>query len=64
MGEYFLTVCYKREKESDAEKELHDIALHSPDITDELFGLNEFEVLWKKGLQRLGEWLTLRLGLE
>lgn len=50
MGEYFLTICYEREKESEVEKELFDVALHFPDITDELFGVDEFEVLGKRGL--------------
>lgn len=64
MGEYFLTVCYKRGKDPEAEKELYNIALHSPNITDELFNVDEFEVLWRKGLKHMATILATAYDLK
>ncbi|MGB9718650.1 MAG: hypothetical protein ACPL4E_09480 [Thermoproteota archaeon] len=64
MGEYFLTVCYKRGKALEREKELHAIAMRPAYVMDERFGTDEFEVLWRKGLRHMSTILATAYDLK
>jgi len=54
MGDYFLTVCNKPWKGPE-EKEPDEIVMHSfpRNIMDERYGVDHFEVMWRKGLRYL-----------
>jgi hypothetical protein len=54
MGDYFLTTCHKQWKGPE-ERELIEIIRHSfpRNIMDERYGVDHFEVMWRKGLRYL-----------
>jgi len=51
MGDYIFTICYKWEDDSEIEKELYAAALYPARVIDERYGIDEFEVMFKKGLR-------------
>jgi len=53
VGDFFLTVCNKPWKGLE-ERELYEIYVHSSThIMDERYGVDHFEVMWRKGLRYL-----------
>jgi hypothetical protein len=53
MGDYFLTTCHKQWKGPE-KKELGEIVMRSSKgIMDERYGVDQFEVMWRKDLRYL-----------
>jgi len=53
MGDYMLTLCYKRGEEPVMDKELHEVAMHPALLMDKRYGVDQPEVMWRKGLRYL-----------
>lgn len=51
MGDYIFTICYKWSERTEIEKELSAIAFNPARVIDERYGIDEFEVMWRKGLR-------------
>ncbi|MEM2087933.1 MAG: hypothetical protein QXF52_04580 [Thermoproteota archaeon] len=64
MGDYMLTLCYKRGEEPAMEKELHEVAMHPASLMDERYGVDQSEVMWRKGLRYLSTIVATAFDLQ